>query len=200
MANIPVSALVRSLMRDRQPKLHEPGQITRSAWTGKSKVLLLPGAAYWTFTLTFREVYTEVEARALRSFMSQLAGQSNTFDMPILPTPQFLTSRTNSAFPQGINSRGPMLVNGSPLTGYIKDGMYGTVVTTSGHKRLFIVNGDAAGDHSVIYSPAMSEIVQPNGVVDFVDPVARVRRSDPEWTYEEAMAYAGFSLDLEEAV
>lgn len=198
MANIAVSALVKSLMRDRKPTLHVPSQVTRSQWTGKSKVLLLPGTDWWTFKLAFREAYTEAEARALRSFCAQLRGNANSFDMPILPNDQFNVAKSttlNGALAANAQS---MTVAAGGATDTL-DGMYGSITTSSGNKRLIIVTGSPVGN-VVAFQPAMNDTAANGAAVEWSSPVSRVRNADPDWEYDEAMAYAGFTLLLEESV
>lgn len=73
------------------PRVAHPAQQNRSLWTGRSKILGLPGAEYWTGKAVFRVLARENYIRQARAFFYALRGKVNTFDLPVTPTPQVLT-------------------------------------------------------------------------------------------------------------
>lgn len=73
------------------PRVAHPAQQNRSLWTGRSKILGLPGAEYWTGKAVFRVLAREDYIRQARAFFYALRGKVNTFDLPVTPTPQVLT-------------------------------------------------------------------------------------------------------------
>jgi hypothetical protein len=81
-----------------KPRLVQPAQQNRSLWTGRSKIIGLPGAEYWTGQAMFRVFATEAAIRKARAFFFGLRGPVNTFDLPVTPTPQL-----NLRNPYGVN-------------------------------------------------------------------------------------------------
>lgn len=97
MAVIPFPSCVLNLASFSPNKI-TPAQINRSAWTGRSKILGLAGIEYWTARAVFRVLPREDNVRHARAFFASLRGQINTFDLPVLQTPQIIPTLSASGF------------------------------------------------------------------------------------------------------
>jgi hypothetical protein len=59
--------------------LSSPAQVNRSVWTGRRKVVGMPGTETWRGKATIDSVATEDEERAWRAFLFGLRGPVNWF-------------------------------------------------------------------------------------------------------------------------
>lgn len=194
MANITLPALLR--VASVEPDLTENAQRNRSAWTGKSKILGLPGNQFWTFNVQFRTVSTEAAIRAGRAFFFALRGMVNTFDLPVTPTPQFAAGTTQPTITSG-GAVGARTATFSSVANVI-DGMFASVALPSGHKRLFVPISKAGS--VVTFEPSMIESVAGGATVEIIRPVMRARLTSPRYGYSDSDGVVTFSASVEEAI
>lgn len=194
MANITIPATL--LVEAVSPRLVSPAQQNRSAWTGASKILGLPGNEYWTAHASFRTLATETGIRAARAFFFALRGKVNTCDLPATPTQQFATGTTQPTISSG-GAAGARTATFSSVTNVI-NGMFATITLPSGHKRLIVPISKAGS--VVTFEPSMPESAAGGAAVEIIRPTMRVRLANSEFQYDDANGVVTFSAEFEEAM
>ena len=181
--------------RAEKPGLLSPAQRNKSAWTGRGKILLMPGTEQWSFNLVMRPLATEAEVREARAFFFALEGIANTFEMPFLPSPQLNTGSVITATAT-VAAGGKQIPVSSVAS--LEKGMPVSVSLPSGHKRLLIITGIAG--NTITVQPGLTEQIANGAIIEVDNPVCHVRLSDPFFTYDDSKGLAGFSVAVEEAV
>lgn len=171
--------------------LETPQTKNRSRWTGRTQVVGLPGAPYWTVNATVQEIATEAQARKWRAFMASLRGSENTFLMPALHTPQgSFVEPTVTA-----NVAGGRQVDVNDATN-IAIGMHISILLTNGHYRLCVVVAKAVNRISLepeLAGTAAAAAVRLNNPVSTM----RMRQGQTSWVDSGGV---GFTLDADEAL
>lgn len=200
MAEIAVPTTARFV--DVQWDLDQPAQVNRSAWTGRRKVMGLPGAAKWYFSGALEPISTEVDARPWRAFKISLRGPVNSFRMPI--------ACSQHAFDNPIVRTGPGDGNTIPLEGLppsttmLVAGQFMTVPLPSGHKRLVCLIGNLTsnglGQGTATFLPALNEVPTVGATVETIDPYALVALTASRQGWQDANGLFSFTFEAEEAL
>lgn len=178
-----------------------PSQVNKSVWTGRRKVVGLPGGEVWTASLIVPDVATEIEERKWRAFLISLRGQQNWFRW-YLPCNRHY---------------GPMpLVNSATADGYslpldgmatstriLSAGQLMTVPLPSGHSRLVCLTEDlitnSSGQATAAFGPALQEVPANNAQVETGKPWIPLSLTNPNTGISYSEGIAGLQLDVEEA-
>ena len=123
----------------RQWLLNVPQQINRSGFTGRRRVVGLPGSETWHLSAAVEPLTTERQARAWRAFLSALRGAESSFRMQALPTKQI--GFANPLVTAPVIGNRAVAVNS---TAGIEIGMMATVHQNDGFERMVVVVGIAA--------------------------------------------------------
>lgn len=178
-----------------------PSRVNRSAWTGKRKVVGLPGGENWTGSLIVPDIATELEERKWRAFLVALRGPQNWFKW-------FLPCQTHSgAKPLVNNTPAPgyeLSLDGmTPSTTILTAGCFMTVPLPSGHKRLVCLTEDmvtnSSGQAIARFGPALGEIPANNVEVETKAPYIPLALTNTNTGLNYQDAIAGIELDVEEA-
>lgn len=191
----PANLLLESLT------LLTPSQVNRSEWTGKRKVVGLPGAELWRGKATIDTMATEAEERPWRAFLLALRGPENWFRWPlpchrhIGPKPTVDTGATDGySLPlKGIQ----------PNARILEAGQYMTVPLPSGYSRAVCLTAelraDGSGQAIAYFEPALGEVPAEDAEVETVDPYIAMALVSPEQGFTLSNGVSGSSFDVEEA-
>lgn len=193
MADVVLSSALARKISARNITPEWPAQYNESAWTGTGRIVLLPGIEKHRFSISFRPLVTETEAREARAFFYALKGIVNTFKLPYLPTSQ-AGGATSVSAGGAVGTRTVTVTSAASIL----PGMPISVSLPSGHERPFVVISKAGNVLTV--EPAFSESAIPGATVNISDPTCRVRLADPRFTYSDEMGRVGFSVDVVEAI
>lgn len=183
-------------------RLSAPAQVNRSAWTGRRKVVGLPGTETWRGKATIDMMATEDEERDWRAFLFGFGGQANWFRWP-LPCATHLGPKPTVAAGA---SNGYTL----PLTGMLastrilKAGQFMTVPLPSGHSRAVCLTADlradGSGNATATFRPALNETPTLGATVETTDPFIPMSPVESEQGFGMADGVSGASFDVEEAL
>lgn len=154
-----------------------PAQVNRSAWTGKSKVVGLPGAEKWMARFAFYGLESELDERPWRAFFAKLKGVENWFRLRVAcQTPR----GSNPLVAAGAGTGYTLPVKGMlPFAIHLEAGQYMTVLLPSGHYRCVCLTehliADAAGNATAQFSPALNEAPAVDVVIETGRPFIPVR-------------------------
>ncbi len=181
-----------------------PAQVNRSIWTGKRKVIGLPGATVWKVSGEFVTIISETNAKRWRGFFISLKGQVNSF--PVLATETQQTSASNPTVRSGANSGGTIPLQGLPGSQTVLvAGDLMTVFLPSGHRRLvcltapLVTNGSGQG--TATFGPDLGEVPTAGATVEIQRPygLMALTSEPPGWDVGVGQTYS-FTLDAEEAL
>lgn len=184
-------------------RLPPKAQTNRSGWTGRSKVLGLPGAEFWTVR---GEFVTQIGADAAlpwKAFFFRLRGPMNSFRLRAVEKQQ--TTVTNARVAGGDGGTNITLYGLPPSQIVLRAGHMMTVPLPSGHERLVGLTADivadAAGQAAVSFAPELGEVPVVGTLVEIVWPHALLRFTgeDPGWDVEPGQTYI-FPFQAEEAL
>lgn len=139
--------------------LSVPAQRNRSGWTGKGKVIGLPGIEYWIGKVTVRALSTESEEQPWRAFLFGLRGPVNWFRLS-LPCASHAGSKpvvgsapgNGYTLPlSGMATSQTILLAGQFMTVPLPSGRYRTVCLTAN----LVSNGSGTG--TATFEPALGE-------------------------------------------
>lgn len=179
-----------------------PAQVNRSGWTGRRKVVGLPGAETWMASLTIEPLTTEVEERPWRAFLFALRGQENWFKLRVAcqrhigPMPVVGSGATAGySLP---------LVGMQPSTRILQAGQWLTVPLPSGHARLVNLLADLVTDGSgaatAICNFALNEVPAAGATVETANPSTPVASAEAGIGLSWSGGVGGRSFDVEEAL
>jgi len=179
-----------------------PAQVNRSGWTGRRKVVGLPGAEMWMASVTIEQLATEVAERPWRAFLFALRGQENWFKLRvgcqrhIGPMPTVGEGATDGySLP---------LVGMQPSTRILSAGQWLTVPLPSGHARLVNLLADlvtdSSGEATAVCNFALNEAPEEGATVESVNPYCPVSSTDPGIGLSWSNGVGGRSFDVEEAM
>jgi hypothetical protein len=178
-----------------EPTLEVPGQINRSVWTGRSKIIGLPGSEFWRFTVGLRATVTERRAREMRAFLTGLRGMGNYFHLPVTP------NRQATANPNGSLTANVLAGARTVSTSGIADAVPGMFFTLMGvdHHRL-VVAQSGTGASTLVFEPPLTHPMSTGMGIEAWFPYARVRLADPRTTWSEENGVMNVGLSVEEAL
>lgn len=181
--------------------LSQPAQVNRSAWTGRAKIVGLPGAALWTVKASIRIRTKESAKRPWRAFLLSLRGPVNTFKLYAA-----CSQRTGS---NPTVSTGAAIGWTLPLTGLpvsqtvLKEGQFMTVTLPSGFKALVCLNADlvsnGSGTATASFEPALNEVAAVGAAVETINPYCLMRLTGSEQGWSEQGGVQLMAFDAEEA-
>lgn len=197
MSEITVPVPVDLLKTDL--RLNTPQQVNRSGWTGRRKVVGLPGTETWRGTVAIADIATELEERAWRAFLFGLAGPENWFrwDLPcqthIGPKPQ-VNAATGSGYSLPLKSMAPNAM-------ILRAGQYMTVPLPSGHQRTVCLTADlvtnGSGNATAQFRPALNEVPANNATVETSQPFIPMSpvSTDMGLATEEGVSFTSFEVE-----
>lgn len=130
-------------------RLEVQQQMNRSSFTGKRKIIGMPGQDRWFAKVVVMPMARESQAREFRAFMAALRGQENTFRLPALPTQQ--RTAANPTVTTAVAGNRQVIVSSN--SGLVV-GMKATVQQINGHYRLVTIVGIAGT--TIAIEPALS--------------------------------------------
>lgn len=176
----------QSLFVDKQWSLDIPAQQNRSGWTGRSKVVGLPGAETWRVTGRVRFRPTERMQRPWRAFFLALRGIQNTFRIRAacqthIGPPPVVDAGAGDAYTLPLKG---MAVS----TTILEAGQWMTVPLPSGYARLVCLTADlitdASGEATAQFEPALGEAPAEDAVVETAEPYTLVRQANPSAAWQ----------------
>jgi hypothetical protein len=203
MATIALPAGFAALpLRGVSWRVREPAQRNRSAWTGTSKKIGLPGATTWSATGQFAAIPSEREALPWRAFFLSLRGIMNAFPVHAVEAQQ--TSASNPF----VRSSGRTDGDSLPLAGLpanstvLVAGRMISVTLPSGHQRLAGLLADlvtdGAGEAVAQLSLELGEVPFAGAAAEIRWPWSRMALKEPETGWDVDLIQYGFSIDAEE--
>lgn len=181
-----------------------PAQVNRSTWTGRSKVIGLPGAAYVSVSAEFVTQIGEDRARPWRAFFKQIARRYNRFRVPLGEARQ--TTASNPTVRAGATNGVTLPLAGLPASATVlKAGDFMTVPLPSGHERpvclVAPLNSNGSGQGTAVFDTELGEVPTTGASVEIGRPWALVRLTSdvPGWDVDPGQIYS-FSFAAEEAL
>jgi len=181
-----------------------PAQVNRSAWTGRRKVVGLPGATVWTASGEFVTLISEANAKPWRAFFVALKGPLGSFRLRASEGQQ--TTAANPTVRSGAGSGGTLPLQGLPATRTVLvAGDLMTVPLPSGHERLVCLTADlvsnGAGQATATFGPELGEVPATGATVEIQRPwgLMALTSDPPGWDVSAGQQYQ-FTIDCEEAL
>jgi hypothetical protein len=180
--------------------LNAPAQVNRSGWTGKRKVVGMPGVELWSGRATVDTIATESEERPWRAFVFGLRGPQNWFRWP-LPCHSHIGSKplVGAATHAGYSLP---LTDMQPNARILRAGQFMTVPLPSGHSRAVCLTADliADGDGNGVaeFEPALGEIPDEGEEVETTAPFIPMSPTDSTQGFNLAEGISGASFAVEE--
>ena len=191
-------------LRGAKWRLPYPAQVNRSGWTGRRKVVGLPGAAMWTLTAEFSTRVGQDRAKPWRGFFAALHGPVNAF--PVIACEGQQTIAGNPAVRSGSGNATTVPLQGLPANQTVLvAGDFMTVSLPSGHKRLvcltapLVTNGQGQG--TATFAPELGEIPAAGAAVEIQWPygLMALTSDPPGWDVGVGQQYQ-FAITAEEAL
>lgn len=189
------------LMLDKL-ELSSPSQVNRSTWTGRRKVIGLPGVERWQGTVSIASIATETDERQWRAFLFALKGPANWFRWP-LPCNQHGGSRPIVL--SGATNGYTLPLGGMPSnTTILRAGQFMTVPLPSGHFRAVCLKADlvanGAGTATASFEPALNETPTVGATVETLNPFVPMSPVESVIGFSTSQGVSGASFDVEEAL
>jgi len=175
-----------------------PAQRNRSPFSGRAKIIGLPGCDLWSFRMRWTPLATETQVRAWRAAMMGLRGMRN--HCAILPLKSLYMSPTavqkNGLAASYTVASVPAMneINLNSAAG-LEVGLFGSVAA-GGHIRLFVIT--AIAGVKITISPELNQPPAAATVVEFKRPVSHVRLTNPNVRFSDEDGKVGFVMDWEE--
>lgn len=183
------------------PWLDTPAQVNRSAWTGRRKVVALPGAELWYGKVTLGPFATENEERAWRVFLFALRGMENWFKFH-LPCATHVGNMPTVGAGSNIGYTLP-LVGMTASTLILSAGQYLTVPLPSGRFRAVMLTSalqtNASGNATANFVPALTEAPTAAAAVETKNPYIPMSSKEARLGLSGTDGATGTSFDVEEA-
>lgn len=181
--------------------LGTPSQVNRSGWTGKRKVIGLPGIELWAGAFSIADIATEEMERQWRAFIFGLRGPLNWFKW-ILPCNTHAGSKPTVRSGAGNGYTLP-LAGLSTSTTILKAGQFITVPLPSGYDRAVCLNADlvsnSSGQATAQFEPALGETPTAGVTVETKDPFVRMALTATRNGLQTVDGVSGGNFDVEEA-
>lgn len=191
----PASLLLDSLT------LVSPAQVNRSSWTGRRKVIGMPGVEMWRGRLTIDSIATEEAERAWRKFLFALGGPQNWFRWP-LPCQTHIGAKPTVGAGAS-NGYSLPLVGMQPGARILKAGQFLTVALPSTYNRTVCLTADlradASGNATAQFRPALNELPAEGAAVETTDPYIAMSPTATELGFATSQGISAASIDVEEA-
>lgn len=182
--------------------LDSPTQVNRSRWSGRRKVLGLPGAEVWHGMAAIADIATEEEERPWRGFLFGLRGPANWFRWP-LPCNRHIGPKPTVGAGAGDGYTLPLIGMQSNAT-ILRAGQFMTVPLPSGHHRAVCLvaplKADAGGNATATFSPALNEVPTAGATVETAYPFIPMAPAEARLGFALDNAISGTSFPVEEAM
>lgn len=183
------------------PFLTAPAQVNRSGWTGKRKVVGLPGIELWSGAFTIADIATEEQERPWRAFLFGLRGPVNWFRF-VLPCNMHAGSKPTVRSGAGNGYTLPLAGLAVSQT-ILKAGQFITVPLPSGYDRTVCLTADlvsnSSGQATVTFEPALGEVPTVGVTVETINPFIRMALVDRTAGLSASGGISGGSFKVEEA-
>lgn len=181
--------------------LSAPAQVNRSAWTGKRKVVGLPGIELWRGKATIDILATEEAERPWRAFLLALRGPVNWFRW-LLPCNTHAGAKPTVAAGAGNGYTLPLTGMATSQT-ILKAGQFITVPLPSGYQRAVCLTVDlvsnSSGSGTATFEPALGETPATGATVETLAPYIRMALTSTVQGLSQSAGISGASFDVEEA-
>ena len=181
--------------------LTAPAQVNQSAWTGKRKVVGLPGIELWSGKVTVDSLSTEEDERAWRGFIFALRGPVNWFKW-ILPCNTHAGSKPVVGSAPGNGYTLPLSGMATSQT-ILKAGQFMTVPLPSGYDRTVCLTADLVSNGSGVgtatFEPALGETPTVGVTVETKDPFIRMASTSSTMGMATQDGVSSASFDVSEA-
>ena len=182
--------------------LSSPAQVNRSVWTGRRKVVGMPGTETWRGKATIDSIATEDEERGWRAFLFGLKGPVNWFRWPLPCQSHIGPKPTVDA---GASDGYALPLTGmQPNTRILKAGQFMTVPLPSGHARAVCLTADLRADGTgaatAAFTPELTETPTLGATVETTDPYVPMSPVAAEQGFALSQGVSGASFDVEEAL
>lgn len=189
------------LIVDKEWILDQPAQVNRSAWTGRAKIVGMPGASLWTVKASIRIRTKESAKRPWRAFLLSLRGPVNTFKLYAACSQRTGSNPTVAA---GAAIGWTLPLTGLPVSQTVlKAGQFMTVTLPSGFKALVCLNADlvsnGSGTATASFEPALNEIAANGAAVETINPYCLMRLRSIAQGWSEAGGVQSMTFEAEEA-
>ncbi len=169
-------------------RLEIPQQINRSTFTGRRKVVGLPGAARWRFSANHVPFVSEADLRPWRAFFAQLDGVANSFRMIAAERAQ--RTGSNPVAAAGASAGAVQItLSGLPASATaLPAGAMMTLPLTGGDEQLVILTAaltaNGSGQAVASFRPELRGAVAASAIVETILPWALVTLDEPVtgWT------------------
>ena len=183
-------------------ELNTPTQVNRSGWTGRRKVIGLPGTERWTGKARIDLLTTEEQERPWRAFLFGMAGPENWFRWP-LPCATHLGPKPLVA--AGATDGYTLPLDGmEPNARILRAGQFITVPLPSGHYRAVCLTVDlvtnGSGQATAQFRPALNEVPAENAEVETTDPFIPMSPVEGLVGLSTSDGISGAAFDVEEAL
>lgn len=189
-------------LRGAKWRKSDPAQVSRSGWTGRRKVIGLPGAASWSVSGAFPPQIGEAAMLPWRAFILSLRGVANTF--PVRAVERQQTTAANPTVRAGAGDASILPLAGLPAsTTVLGAGRMISVTLPSGHQRLACLVADlvsnGAGQATATLDLELGETPTVGAAVEIRWPYSlmAMREDEQGWDVDLGLLY-GFQLDAEE--
>ncbi len=181
--------------------LSAPAQVNRSVWTGKRKVVGMPGIELWKGSITIDTQATETAEQPWRAFLWALKGPVNSFRWKL---PCATHGGSKPTVDTGASNGYALPLTGlSPSTTILKAGQFMTVPLPSGAYRLVCLTADlvsnGSGKATAQFVPALGEIPTTDVTVETKDPFILFSPTEAVQGFGYDGGVSGTSFDVEEA-
>lgn len=183
-------------------QLASPSQVNRSTWTGRRKVIGLPGIERWEGAVSIPPIALETDERQWRAFLFGLKGPANWFRLP-LPCNQHPGSKPTVAA-GATNAYILPLTGMTPNTLILRAGQFMTVPLPSGHFRAvcltanLVANG--SGNANAIFEPALNEAPILGATVETLSPFVAMAPVDTSIGLAMSDGVSAASFEVEESL
>lgn len=179
----------------RKWTLEVPQQINRSRFTGRRKVIGMPGTEKWLVQATVEPLATEAKARSWRAFTAALRGAENWFRFPALPSPQMSAGFANPVVQNVV--AGNRAVALSTSAGIVP-GMHMTINQVDGYLRLVVVVGVVGAQ--VSFEPYLYRDPLVSSPVEVINPFGVMSLTGGNAGWDDSNGLTSFIFDAEEAL
>lgn len=182
--------------------LSSPTQVNRSTWTGRRKVIGLPGIERWEGAVSIPPIALEADERQWRAFLFGLKGPANWFRLP-LPCNQHSGSKPTVAA-GATNAYILPLTGMQPNTLILRAGQFMTVPLPSGHQRAVCLTADlvanGAGNANAVFEPALNETPALGVTVETLSPFVAMAPVDTSIGLAMSDGISATSFEVEESL
>lgn len=182
--------------------LDVPAQVNRSAWTGRRKVIGMPGTERWQGKAAIDLITSEAEERPWRAFLFALRGPVNWFRWP-LPCASHIGPRPTVATGAS-NGYSLPLTGMQPNARILEAGQFMTVPLPSGHSRAVVLTSDlrtdGSGNATAQFEPALNETPAVGVTIETTDPFVPMALVDRSQGFTMSNGISGAIFDVEEAL